>query len=376
MARKKGKSQHRMKNWQQRYAAGDEVEDRTSRRQRIPRRAVKLGAGSFASSQADLDAMEKCSGMVTGLFRGGVMVRVEGKGLLCGIAKTFRAPEGSSPLAVGDDVTVALAPEGYVTAGTDIDKCRADGMILSRGPRRSALARPQPWSAKRRNEYKTKVPEKVVVANVDVLLIVVSTRQPRMRRSLIDRFLIVAERGELKPILVVNKIDLEAPDELVLSQFAALGLEAFRCSALTGAGLEALTAALAGKRNVLAGASGVGKSALINALVPGADAATREIRMKDQRGRHTTSAAVIYDLPAGGVIVDTPGIRELGMHIEAAVLPWYFPEFEAAAAKCRFKNCTHTAEPDCAVRAAAEARTILPRRYESYLRILETLQDR
>ncbi|HUS47890.1 MAG TPA: ribosome small subunit-dependent GTPase A [Phycisphaerae bacterium] len=374
MARRKGKSERRIKDWHQRYSAGDEVKGAAAPRQRMSRRAVKLGAGSFAAAEADLEGMERKTGMVVGLFRGGATVRLEGRRLLCGIAKTFRAPGGTSPLAVGDDVTVALVPAGYMQGRTDTDKRRADGVILSRGPRKSALSRPQPWSGKRRVEYKTQVPEKVIAANMDVLLIVAATRQPRMRRALIDRFLIIAERGELKPLLAVNKIDLQPPDEGLLAEFSHLGLEIFRCSAVTGAGLAALAAALAGRRSVLAGPSGVGKSTLVNALVPGAEAATREIRMKDERGRHTTSAAVVYDLPAGGMIVDTPGIRELGMHIEAAVLPWYFPEFEAAAAKCRFKNCTHTAEPDCAVRDAAEAGAILPRRYESYLRILDTLE--
>ncbi|MHC4983670.1 MAG: ribosome small subunit-dependent GTPase A [Planctomycetota bacterium] len=375
MPRRKGKSRRRIKDWHHRYHAGEQVEETDSHGRRMSRRGIKLGPGSFAASEADLESMEKKEGMVVGLFRGGAAVRAEGRQLLCGIAKTFRAPAGSSPLAVGDDVTVALAPADYIDGRLDADKDRADGMILSRGPRKSALCRPQPWSAKRRDQYKTQVPEKVIAANVDVLLAVVSTSQPPMRKALIDRFLIVVERGELECLLVVNKIDLKPPDERLLAEFAELGLEIFRCSAVTGAGLEALAAALAAKRSVLAGASGVGKSALINALVPGAQAATRTIRSKDDRGRHTTSAAVVYDLPAGGIIVDTPGIRELGMHIEAGELPWYFPEFEAPAAKCRFNDCTHTQEPDCAVRAAVEAGEILRRRYESYLRILQTLES-
>ncbi|MCK4602480.1 MAG: ribosome small subunit-dependent GTPase A, partial [Phycisphaerae bacterium] len=144
--------------------------------------------------------------------------------------------------------------------------------------------------------------------------------------------------------------------------------------AVTGQGLEDLRAALLGRRSVLAGASGVGKSTLINALVPEADAATRAIRMKDQRGRHTTSAAVVYDLPKGGVIIDTPGIRELGVGLKAGELPWYFPEFEPLSPQCKFNNCTHTHEPDCAVVRAVEEGNILPRRYESYLRILESLK--
>jgi ribosome biogenesis GTPase len=110
--------------------------------------------------------------------------------------------------------------------------------------------------------------------------------------------------------------------------------------------------------------------------VPGADAATRAVRRRDRRGRHTTSAAVFYELPRGGVIIDTPGIRELGMGMRPAELSWYFPEFEPLLGGCRFGNCTHAHEPGCAVRAAVEAGRIAPRRYNSYLRILETLDNR
>jgi ribosome biogenesis GTPase len=117
----------------------------------------------------------------------------------------------------------------------------------------------------------------------------------------------------------------------------------------------------------------VGKTALINALVPGASEATGAVREADGRGRHTTSAALVYDLPGGGIIVDTPGIRELGMNLTAAELPWYFPEFEPLAPVCRFNDCTHTHEPDCAVVAAVEAGQISRRRYESYLRIMDSL---
>ena len=126
---------------------------------------------------------------------------------------------------------------------------------------------------------------------------------------------------------------------------------------------------------MLAGASGVGKSTLVNALVPGAGAAVREVRAKDDRGRHTTSAATVYDLPGGGLLVDTPGIREIGIRLTAEELSWYFPEFEPLQSRCRFRNCSHTHEPACAVQAAVEAGEISPRRFESYLRILATLDE-
>ncbi len=374
MARRKGKSGRRIKDWDRRYREGDGVKDAAHQQQRMSRKAVKLRGGSFAQAdEDDLAGAPRVEGLVTGLFRGGAVVRARGEELLCGIAKTFRAPEGTTALAVGDEVTVALTRPEHVAGSRETDKDRTDGMVLSRGPRRSALSRPRPWSAKRRDQYQD-VPEKVIAANVDVLLIVAAVREPALRRGLIDRFLIIAERGELEPMVVLNKTDLAPPEPAVLADLAELGVAALACSALSGEGLAALTAALAGKRTVLAGASGVGKTTLINAMIPGTDAATRSVREKDQRGRHTTAAATVYDLPGGGMIVDTPGIRELGMSLTAAELPWYFPEFEPYAPACRFNDCTHTHEPHCAVTAAVEAGEIAPRRYESYLRILETLE--
>jgi len=373
VSRKKGKAQRRVKDWRQQYAAGEEVEDIASAPQKHSPRAIKLPPWRLASYHVKLEDLPKAEGMVVGLFPGGVIVRGDRQDLLCGIAKTFRAPEGFSALAVGDVVTVAMT--GTAPAeGSDADKDRADGMILSRRLRRTALSRPQPRSGKHRDEYGAGFPEKVIAANMDVLLIVASTRQPTFRQNLIDRFLIIAERGDLKPVLAVNKTDLAAPDEQVIADCRALGLEVFPCSAVTGEGLPVLGAALAGKASVLAGPSGTGKSTLINALVPGARAVTRGIRMRDERGRHTTSAAAVYNLPQGGILVDTPGVRELGMGMKAAELPWYYPEFEPLAGQCKFRDCTHTHEPDCAVVAAVQAGGLPPRRYQSYLRILQTLE--
>ena len=374
MSRKKGKSSRRIKDWQQQFTAG-QGEDIAGSQERLAPKAIKLRGGSFADSQQeDLASLPQAEGMVVEVFRRGAYVRVEGRELFCGMAKTFRAPATTSPLAVGDNVTVALAQAAHTSGRLEMDRERMDGMILSRQPRSTVLCRPLPRSGKRRQRYEEAF-EKVIAVNMDVLLVVASVRQPALRPRLIERYLIVAQRGELAPLLAINKTDLGAPDEPTVRQFRDLGLGVILTSAANGAGLEELRAALAGKRSVLVGASGVGKSTLINALVPGAKAATREVRAKDERGRHTTAAAAVYDLPCGGLIVDTPGVRELGVRLDAAELPWYFPEFEAMANRCKFSNCTHTHEPGCAVQAAVEAGQIPPRRFESYLRLLEALSE-
>lgn len=383
MSRKKGKSERRVQNWGRRYASGERVEDEAPSRQKTTQRKVKIPTSRLDAPQENLEFLPKGEGMIVGNFPGGVVVHmisptggapvVPGKDILCSVAKTFRAPPGSTPLTVGDHVTVALAQ--HSGASSQGDKVRADGMVLARGPRRSALCRPQIVSGKRHDEYEHETIEKVLVANMDAMVIVASTVQPPLRFGPVERFLIVAERGELAPILAVNKIDLAAPDEAILGVFRDMGVAIVPCSAVTGAGLEELRARLDGKQSVLAGASGVGKSTLVNAVVPGARAVTREIRAKDDRGRHTTSAASVYELPGGGLLVDTPGVREIGLHVTAEELPWYFPEFEPFLPRCKFRDCTHTHEPDCAVQAAVEEGAIPARRYESYLRILESLEE-
>ncbi len=412
MAKRKGKGKagRRIKNWHGRLRAGENPDDIAHRGQKPGTRAVKLPPARLESPEENLDDLPKIEGLVIGVYRRAVSVLLEGQICYCAIAKTFRAPPLASALAVGDIVTVALVIDLNAPARSDIDKERMDGFILTRRARMTALSRPKPMSAKRIDQYQTKIFEQVIAANMDQLLIVASMTQPKFRRRLIDRYLIVAERGELAPLLVVNKVDLQQPSERLLDDMRSLGLDVLCCSAETGEGLDALRGRLAGKRSVLAGASGVGKSTLVNALIPKADATTRTVRAKDMRGRHTTVAAAVYylpdppaapeapgqaggetaspqatsddqpplpfDIPPGGMLVDTPGIRELGFTIDATELAWYFPEFEPFVHQCHFSNCTHTHEPDCAVIAAVEAGEVPARRFESYLMIRESLEER
>ncbi len=382
MAKHKGKSQRRIKDWRQKYLDGKTGDARATSRESLSHRAVKLPPSRLAEPGSNLDELPCVEGMITGLFPGGAMVRpADGEGeLLCGVAKAFRPPAGSehlSPIAVGDEVTAAVAEDAKQAA--EGDKDRADGMIIARKPRRTVLARPAPKAGRHRDEYGPQPVQKVVAANMDTLLVVSSTRRPRFRPGLVDRFLIIAERGEMAPLLVVNKTDLAAPDEKLLAEFRAVELPIYQTSAITGSGVDELRRELAGRRSVLAGASGVGKSELVNALVPGAGAKTRSIRMKDNRGRHTTAAASVYDLPPaedageGGILIDTPGIRELAIDLSPEQLPWYFPEFEDVAQDCKFNDCTHTHEPGCAVKDAVKQGQIPSGRYQRYLRILETI---
>jgi ribosome biogenesis GTPase len=373
MAKRKGKSRQRL-DWHARYEAGDDDSPAHKSKGKLTRRQVKLPPRDLEAGQENIDDLPRREGMVVGMFPGGAEVRIGGSVMLCMIAKTFRAPPGSTALAVGDTVTVATSRREHLDASDD-DSDRADGMILSRGPRETALSRPAPRSGKRLDEYKTELFERVIAANMDVLLIIAATCQPPLRKRLIQRYLIVAERGEMEPILVLNKIDLAPADPEVLEHFRAGDLVIVEVSAGTGQGVDELASHLADRRSILAGASGVGKSTLINRLIPGVDLATRTVRPGDLRGRHTTSSASVYELPGGGMLVDTPGIRELGLPIEPAELPWYFPEFERFTPDCKFNNCTHTHEPQCAIMQAVEEGLIGADRFETYLQLLSTLDE-
>ena len=384
MSRKKGKSQRKQRDFTAsagpgfKEAQGD-MDAPGIVRQKETSRAAKLPSWRQESSLESFADLPRCEGMVVGLFPAGAIVRCGDGDLICGLAGTFRPPAGSSALAVGDQVIVALTKSQHSDAGSG-DKLRADGKIVQRQPRRSLLARPQPRSGKRREFYQEENFLKVIAANMDQLVIVSSTCQPALKKALIERFMIIAERGDLKPLLIVNKSDLADPDAELLADLAAMGLEVIAVSAVSGAGLVELRGMLMGKRSIFAGASGVGKSSLINALVPSASAATGLVRIKDQRGRHTTASAGVYYLEGPGqdrvsMLIDTPGVRELGMRMDAAELPWYFPEFEAFSRGCKFNDCTHTHEPHCAVIAAAQEGKIVPQRLASYLRLMETLEE-
>ena len=373
MAKRKGKSRQRI-DWHARYEAGDVDSAAHKIKGKLTRRQVKLPPRDLEAGRENVNDLPRLEGMVVGMFPGGAEVRIDGARTLCMIAKAFRAPTSSTALTVGDTVTVAISRQEHHDASGD-DSDRADGMILSRGPRKTALSRPAPRSGRRHDEYRSEVFERVIAANMDVLLIIAATCQPPLRTRLIQRYLIIAERGEMDPILVLNKIDLAPPDPEVIEHFRESKLVIVEVSASTGQGVDKLASHLTNRRSILAGASGVGKSTLINRLIPGVDLATRTVRPGDLRGRHTTSSASVYELPGGGTLVDTPGIRELALPIDPAELPWYFPEFERFTPNCKFNNCTHTHEPDCAVIQAVEEQLIPANRFETYLQLLSTLAE-
>jgi len=377
--REKGKSRKRIKDWINRYESGVDGDGEAISREALRRRQVKLGQDNFAVRSGRNSEGKTMEGMVTGVFRHAAVVRTEKGDLKCGIAKTYRPPgeyKNTTPLAVGDIVNIAL-PEAKHTGGKlELDRNREAGMIISRSPRKTLLARPEIHKGKQRDKFSDPF-IKVIAVNVEILLVVASIAKPKIRRGLVDRFMIVAERGGLEVVVVMNKIDTGKMDDSVrtiMDDAERLGARVFPCSALKGTGIEELSPVLSGKRSVLAGASGAGKTTLVNALIPGVNASTKPVREKDDRGRHTTTQSRVYNLPEGGLIIDTPGIRELGVGIDPEELRWYYPDFDEFSAGCRFNNCTHSHEPECGVVRAVESGKIPRHRYESYLRILETIE--
>jgi ribosome biogenesis GTPase / thiamine phosphate phosphatase len=232
-------------------------------------------------------------------------------------------------------------------------------------PRRTALSRADPHNANL---------ERVIAANVDVVVNVVSFKSPPLHPGLIDRYLIAIGKSGAEPLVCVNKIDLLASQEELhpIRPYQDAGIPVVFCSAASGAGLAELSAALAGKLCVFSGHSGVGKSSLLNALDPRLEIATGSVSAANEKGRHTTTSSALYSLPNGATVIDTPGIREFGLwDISKNDLRRYYQEFTTH--QCAFSDCTHTHEPDCEVKQAVASGKISKARYESYTRILATL---
>ena len=237
-------------------------------------------------------------------------------------------------------------------------------------PRKSELKRPGP----RDSFYK----QQTLAANIDQVVIVASVTQPEFNYGFMDRFLLAANLNDLPFVLVLTKMDLLPNGEADLSNdirdFMKIVDKVIPVSVKSGDGLDVLRNELVGKSSVFSGMSGVGKSTLINELVPHAELRTGDVRERDGKGRHTTTSSSLFDFPGGGYVIDTPGIRSIGlMDLEPETLAKIFPGFfEDDHFTCKFSNCKHLKEPGCAVRAAVESGKLSEARYASYVRILNS----
>jgi ribosome biogenesis GTPase len=260
-----------------------------------------------------------------------------------------------SNFAVGDRVT-------YIRGGA-----QQEAMITGILPRTSKISRPGPMDRR--------ADELILAANVDALVIVTTPLMPDFNPRLVDRYLALAEIFGIHAIVCMNKVDLEAQVPAELEYLRGLGYPIVAVSAKKDIGLDALRAALDGIKVVLSGPSGVGKSSLIRRLIPGAEPVVGDVRKGDGKGRHTTTSSNLYR-HAGICIIDTPGIRELGIAgISKKDLAEYWRDFKPYLQSCKFRDCAHKGEPGCAVLEAVASGKLPEFRYQSYLRIQESMEE-
>ena len=218
----------------------------------------------------------------------------------------------------------------------------------------------------------------IIAANLDQAVLVATLTNPVTSTTFIDRFLATAEAYQVPAVLAFNKVDLLDTDEWrqqldgLKSLYESIGYPVITMSAATGEGADALRKQLSGRMSLLSGNSGVGKSSIINLLVPEAHVRVGDVSQTHHKGMHTTTFSELLDLPGGGAIIDTPGVKAFGtIDFERAEVAHYFPEIFRISDGCRFNNCTHTHEPGCAVLEAVEQGTIAHSRFVSYLSILD-----
>lgn len=280
----------------------------------------------------------------------------DGRTVDCKLKGVFRIRglKATNPVAVGDRVTLQ---ESERDGGNVITKIH---------DRRNYIIR---------KSTKLSKAVHIIAANIDQAILVVTMAYPRTSTGFMDRFLVTAEAYKIPVHIVFNKCDLhiEEVDEMVREvseMYERIGYPCMNVSALEGTGIEELAQLMKGKTSLFAGHSGVGKSALANALEPGLELRTDDLSTFSMKGKHTTTFAEMYHLSFGGFLIDTPGIKEFGLvDFYKEELTHYFPEMFALLTQCKYHNCTHTGEPDCAVVRAVDAGEIHPLRYQNYLNI-------
>ncbi|MCW3462744.1 ribosome small subunit-dependent GTPase A [Chitinophaga nivalis] len=280
-----------------------------------------------------------------------------------GVFKIDENITSTNPVAVGD--LVEIAPD-------DSDANAKNAMITDIGARKNYIVRSSPHGRNKKH---------IVAANLDQAVLVCTVKDPRTSLGFIDRFLVTAAAYHIPVILVFNKKDIYRDKELekfeeIAALYGNIGYEVLLIAAATGDGVDDVQELLKDKTTLISGHSGVGKSSLINGLMPGLALRTKAVSGWSGKGLHTTTSAEMYDLPFGGRLIDTPGVREFGIvDIPKTELSHYFLEMQPYIQQCQFNNCLHLNEPGCAVKAAVEAGEIEVDRYVSYATILETIQE-
>jgi ribosome biogenesis GTPase len=262
--------------------------------------------------------------------------------------------------------------EGMVTGDRVIwRQGQPTGVVVARLERNSVLSRPDPYG---------KI--KPVAANIDQIILVIAPL-PHPHANLIDRYLVAAETVGIEPVILLNKTDLLEHDtaqreeiEQLLAVYPGLGYSVLHTSVNSDTGMDTFMAELRNRTSVFVGQSGVGKSSLINLLLPGVDLRVNPVSQSTNQGVHTTTTARLFHLPTGGVLIDSPGIREFGLwHMTRQQIEAGFREFHPFLGACKFRDCKHEQEPNCAILAAAEAGEISEKRLGSYRQMIDSLEE-
>jgi ribosome biogenesis GTPase len=284
-------------------------------------------------------------------------VAVENRVIQCTIRGKVTIDDNQhTSVKVGDNVKVTLISD-------------AKGVIEEILPRYSQLSRTIESRA-----YQ----EHITVANIDQVLIILSTKNPRFKSGLLDRYLVIAEKNHLEALVCINKIDLDSEEKYreYREYYTYRGYPVYLTSALTGQGIPELKAVMQNSVTALVGHSGVGKSSIIKTIRPELDIKIQSVSERTRKGIHTTTHVQLFPIGEGGFVVDTPGIRELGFWgIYKSDLPQYFREFRQYIPDCQFGDCTHIHEPGCAVKTAVEQGEILKERYRNYVNIYDSLKS-
>jgi len=268
----------------------------------------------------------------------------------------------TNPIAVGDVVEMEMENEGESTT-----------TITTIYDRKNYIARVSPHN---KNQHH------IVASNLDQTLLFATIRDPKTSQGFIDRFLVSAEAFHVPAVIVFNKADVYGKKEMekfeeFKNMYETIGYKVILASVVNNTGVDEVQEMLHNKTTLLSGHSGVGKSSLINAIFPALNLRTKEVSEWSGKGMHTTTFAEMFDLPFGGKVIDTPGLREFGLSdISRQELSHYFPEMRQRLNDCQFNNCMHTNEPGCAIKEALNKGEIHVDRYVSYMTILDTMEDK